>query len=64
MTKMEKCRAILRNQQGQGLSEYGLIIGLIAIVCIGALVLLGPTIAEKFHMVNQEIENAKPQTGL
>ncbi|WP_054697587.1 Flp family type IVb pilin [Syntrophomonas palmitatica] len=64
MTGMEKCKAILRNQQGQGLSEYGLIIGLIAIVCIGALVVLGPTIAKKFHMVNQEIENAKPQTSL
>jgi Flp pilus assembly pilin Flp len=30
---------------GQGLAEYGLILGLIAAVCIGALTLLGSTIS-------------------
>jgi pilus assembly protein Flp/PilA len=54
---------ILKNQQGQGLTEYGLIIALIAIVCIGALIFLGPKIAAKFFDVGNEIEQAKPATN-
>ncbi len=57
---MFKLKTILKNQQGQGLSEYGLIIALIAVVSIGALIFLGPKIAEKFFDVGKEIENAKP----
>ena len=34
----------LRDENGQGMVEYGLIIGLIAIVVIVALVVLGPRI--------------------
>lgn len=55
-----KVKQILRNQQGQGLAEYGLIIALIAVVSIGALIFLGPKIADKFFFVGKEIENAKP----
>jgi pilus assembly protein Flp/PilA len=33
---------VVKNQEeGQGLAEYGLILALIAVVCIGALQLLG-----------------------
>lgn len=35
-------------ESGQGLAEYALILGLIAIVAIAALVFLGETIAELF----------------
>lgn len=59
---MLRLKTILKNQQGQGLSEYGLIIALIAVVSIGALIFLGPKIAEKFFDVGKEIENAKPAT--
>ena len=31
----------LRNQKGQGLVEYGLILALVALVCVGALTGLG-----------------------
>lgn len=57
---MLRLKTILKNQQGQGLSEYGLIIALIAVVSIAALIFLGPKIAEKFFDVGKEIENAKP----
>lgn len=30
-----------QNEEGQGLAEYGLILALIAVVCIGALTTLG-----------------------
>jgi len=59
----EKCKTVLKSQKGQGLAEYGLIIALIAVVAIGALILLGPSIADKFFQVQQEIENAAPAGG-
>lgn len=40
---------ILREEKGQGMVEYALIIGLVAVVVIGVLVLLGPAISEKFN---------------
>lgn len=57
---MLKVKNILKSQRGQGLSEYGLIIALIAVVSIAALIFLGPKIAQKFFDVGKEIENAKP----
>lgn len=46
--------AVLKEEKGQGMVEYALLVGLIAIVVIAVLVLLGPAIAAKF----QEIVNA------
>lgn len=43
----------LKEEKGQSMVEYALIIGLVAIVVIAVLVLLGPAIAAKF----QEIVN-------
>ncbi len=36
-----------RDEEGQGLAEYGLILALIAVVCIGALTALGTGIQGK-----------------
>lgn len=44
----------VREEDGQGMVEYALLVGLIAVVVIGVLVLLGPAIAAKFT----EITNA------
>lgn len=46
--------SVFKNQKGQGMVEYALLVGLIAIVVIAVLVLLGPAISAKF----QEIINA------
>ena len=43
--------SILTNEKGQGMVEYALIIGLVAIVVIAVLVLLGPAIAAKFQSI-------------
>jgi pilus assembly protein Flp/PilA len=51
-------RKWFKDEEGQGMVEYGLIIGLIAIVVIGALVLLGPKIKGIFDEVNVKIDSA------
>ena len=40
------------DEEGQGLAEYGLILALIAVVCIGALTAMGPAIATKLDAVS------------
>mgnify|MGYP005821297717 CR=1 FL=1 len=44
-----------RQEEGQGLIEYALIIVLIAIVVIAALLVLGPTIANVFNRVSNNL---------
>lgn len=41
----------LAKEEGQGLAEYGLILALIAIVCIAALTLLGGNISAALNSV-------------
>lgn len=41
----------LKEEKGQSMVEYALIIGLVAIVVIAVLVLLGPAIAAKFQEI-------------
>lgn len=43
--------AVLKNQKGQGMVEYALIIGFVAVVVIAVLILLGPAIAAKFQEI-------------
>ncbi len=40
MNLFVKLQCMVRNEKGQGMVEYGLIIGLVAVVLIGALTLL------------------------
>jgi pilus assembly protein Flp/PilA len=42
---------IFGKKKGQGMVEYALIIGLVAIVVIAVLVLLGPAISAKFQEI-------------
>lgn len=45
----------LRDEEGQGMVEYGLLLGLIAIAVIAVLVILGPRIANMFSDVNEAL---------
>lgn len=45
----------LRDEEGQAMVEYGLIIALIAIVVIAALLILGPRIANLFNEAATEL---------
>lgn len=51
-------RKWLKDEEGQGMVEYGLIIGLIAVVVIVALVALGPKVRSMFDKVNTELDKA------
>jgi pilus assembly protein Flp/PilA len=42
----------LRNQEGQGLVEYALVLVLVAIVVIAILALLGPQIGNVFSRIS------------
>jgi len=46
---------MIREEDGQGVVEYGLIIAGIAIVIIAAFVVLGPAIAGMFTKVTTEL---------
>lgn len=44
--------ARFQSEEGQSLAEYGLILGLIAVVCIAALTALASIIVTKFDLIN------------
>jgi pilus assembly protein Flp/PilA len=46
-----------RDEEGQGLAEYALILALIAVVAIGALLVLGPAIAGILQNIANQIPN-------
>lgn len=58
--KLEKIKRIVKDERGQTLSEYGLLIALVAVACLVVLGLLGKSLYEKFSNVQQEIEGASP----
>ncbi len=60
---MKKFKALIKDESGQGMAEYGLIIALIAVVCIAAMIFLGGSISDKFQLIGEEIEEASPGGG-
>jgi pilus assembly protein Flp/PilA len=54
----DEAKQALRNQKGQGMVEYGLIIGLVAIVAIGALTLMSGGITGLLTRVNTALTGA------
>jgi pilus assembly protein Flp/PilA len=44
-----------RDEEGQGLAEYALILALIAIVAIVALIFLGSQISDKLSVIGHEL---------
>jgi pilus assembly protein Flp/PilA len=53
---MKNLRAILKDENGQGMVEYGLILGIIAVAAIAVLILLGPKIVKIFDSANKQID--------
>lgn len=53
----------LRDEEGQAMVEYGLIIALIAIVVIAALLILGPRIANLFNEAARELDVTATAAG-
>ena len=51
----EKLFGLIQDEQGQAMTEYGLIIALVAVVVIGALTLVGTSISGKFTAISTEL---------
>jgi pilus assembly protein Flp/PilA len=52
---LELGRIELRREEGQTMTEYGVLLALIAIVVIAALILLGPAIKSVFLSVTNSL---------
>jgi pilus assembly protein Flp/PilA len=48
---IKKIKALFQEEEGQGMTEYGLVLGIIAVAVVGALVLLRGQIVEMFDKV-------------
>jgi pilus assembly protein Flp/PilA len=51
MMMMKKMKALLVEEQGQGMTEYGLVLGIIAVAVVGILATLRTEIVEMFTNV-------------
>lgn len=56
-------REFLRDENGQGMVEYALIIALVSIVAMAILFTLGGTISNKFSEVNNKLTNPSGGSG-
>lgn len=52
----EKAQSVVRNEKGQGLVEYALILVLIAIVVIAAVKSVGSTTSSTFSNINAQMK--------
>lgn len=53
---LEFLREIHRDERGQGMAEYGLILALVAIAVIAAVTLLGSKLGSTFKKVSDTLE--------
>jgi pilus assembly protein Flp/PilA len=54
---MKKMKALLTEEQGQGMTEYGLVLGVIAVAVVGILITLRTQIISMFQNVVTSITN-------
>ena len=57
---MKTLNRLFRDESGQTMVEYGLLIALISIAVIAVLVLLGPRIAGFFQAVDNQLAASTP----
>lgn len=55
---MNKMKDLLIEEQGQGMTEYGLVLGVIAVGVVGVLFALKGNILTLFNRVNSDVANA------
>ena len=53
---LDLARIQLRREDGQTMTEYGVLLALIAVVVIAALIVLGPKIAATFDFVGSQLD--------
>ena len=52
--------SFIKRDEGQGMVEYALIIGLVVIAVIAVLALLGPAIADQFQTIVDRLTGTTP----
>lgn len=57
-----KIKGLLVDEQGQGMTEYGLVLGVIAVGVVGILFALKGNILTLFNRVNTDVSNAATRT--
>lgn len=57
---LEKVKGLLVEENGQGMTEYGLILGIIAAIVVAIGVLVGPRIT---NMFNDTLDTVDPPAG-
>lgn len=60
MLMWDDVKQVFRNQKGQGMVEYGLILALVAVVAIATLTTLGTDLAAMFTTAGQKLKSAAP----
>jgi pilus assembly protein Flp/PilA len=60
--KLNYLKSLFSRNEGQGMVEYALLIGLIAIVVIAVLVFLGPAIADQFQEIIDNLTTTEETT--
>jgi len=56
---MNQLKRLLTEEEGQALTEYGLLVGLIAIGVIATLALIGPELERIFKAILTQLKTAK-----
>lgn len=54
----DSAKSVLRNEKGQGMVEYGLILALIAVVVIGVMTTMGGNLKDMFTTVAGKVAPA------
>ncbi|MGP4079835.1 Flp family type IVb pilin [Pseudalkalibacillus sp. R45] len=54
---MEKLKALITEEQGQGMTEYGLVLGVIAVAVVGILITFRGEIEELFNEAVDAIDS-------
>ncbi|MDC3413852.1 Flp family type IVb pilin [Terrihalobacillus insolitus] len=59
---LDQMKRLVVEEEGQALTEYGLLIGLIAVAVIATLVLIGPELDRLFNSILTELKGATGST--
>lgn len=55
-------KKFIKEEKGQGMTEYGLILGLIALAVVGAMILFGDALETKFTEIKNSLLNSGTTT--
>lgn len=60
---MNKFKSLLKDEQGQGMTEYGLVLGLIAVAVVAALIAMREHIIALFDNAEDTINTGVTEMG-